>query len=271
MPHNHLANNGGCPVCYQNRQRTSKDEYKRKANIKHKNKYEYDLSNFINGKSYIRIKCPKHGWFPQKAESHLQGHGCPECQYEHLHTINADTYEDFVKKSRTVHGYFYNYDKVIYCNSKTPVIINCPIHGDFLQTPSDHLNGCGCPQCHSSHLEQHVENILKESSLKYKSQKTFKWLKNEKTGRNLYLDFYLPNKKIAIECQGEQHFKYAPFFHHDNKSFQIQKERDAKKRILCKEHGITLLYFAHNKDYIKNVDYKVITDINELIEQIKSA
>jgi hypothetical protein len=38
---------------------------------------------------------------------------------------------ELVEKCRNVHGDKYNYDKVIYKNLFTPIIITCPIHGDF--------------------------------------------------------------------------------------------------------------------------------------------
>ena len=44
---------------------------------------------------------------------------------------------EFVKKARLVHGEKFIYDKTDLNNrdSKGRVIITCPIHGDFLQTP----------------------------------------------------------------------------------------------------------------------------------------
>lgn len=57
------------------------------------------------------------------------------------------TTEQFIEDARKVHGNKYNYDKVKYENNKTKVIITCPEHGDFLQTPNKHLLGKGCPQC----------------------------------------------------------------------------------------------------------------------------
>ena len=30
---------------------------------------------------------------------------------------------------------------------KEKVIIICPIHGEFLQSPDGHLRGQGCPEC----------------------------------------------------------------------------------------------------------------------------
>ena len=45
------------------------------------------------------------------------------------------------------HSSFYSYDNVEYKNSNTKVLITCPVHGDFSQTPHDHLSGSGCPKC----------------------------------------------------------------------------------------------------------------------------
>lgn len=53
----------------------------------------------------------------------------------------------FIEKANKVHNDFYNYDKTEYENSKQKVIITCPIHGDFEQTPNKHLMGQGCPKC----------------------------------------------------------------------------------------------------------------------------
>ena len=41
----------------------------------------------------------------------------------------------------------YDYSKVNYINAREKVCIICKIHGDFLQSPNDHLNGCGCQKC----------------------------------------------------------------------------------------------------------------------------
>ena len=57
------------------------------------------------------------------------------------------TTEEFIKKAREEHGDRYDYSKVEYVNSTTKVCIICKEHGDFLQQPSNHLHGIGCPQC----------------------------------------------------------------------------------------------------------------------------
>lgn len=55
---------------------------------------------------------------------------------------------DFIEKARKVHGDKYDYSKVEYINNKTKVCIICPIHGEFWQTPSVHVNNkSNCPKC----------------------------------------------------------------------------------------------------------------------------
>lgn len=53
----------------------------------------------------------------------------------------------FVNKSKSIHGDKYDYDKVVYENNKKDIIITCPIHGDFNQSPNNHLSGKGCISC----------------------------------------------------------------------------------------------------------------------------
>lgn len=55
--------------------------------------------------------------------------------------------EEFIDKARGVHGGKYDYSKVVYVKSKLKVPIICMIHGDFAQTPCNHLKGAGCPCC----------------------------------------------------------------------------------------------------------------------------
>ena len=53
----------------------------------------------------------------------------------------------FKQKSIEKHGDKYNYDKSIYYKYHEKLIITCLTHGDFLQSPSKHLFGRGCPKC----------------------------------------------------------------------------------------------------------------------------
>lgn len=57
------------------------------------------------------------------------------------------TKDEFVSRARKLHGDKYDYSKVVYVNARNHVDIICKEHGDFLQTPSGHLKGYGCPIC----------------------------------------------------------------------------------------------------------------------------
>lgn len=59
----------------------------------------------------------------------------------------VDKNKVFKIKSRKVHGDKYDYSKVKYVDSYTKVIVVCPMHGEFCQTPSNHLLGSGCYGC----------------------------------------------------------------------------------------------------------------------------
>lgn len=60
--------------------------------------------------------------------------------------VNKNTY--FANQAKEIHGDKYDYSKGNYVNDSTNIIINCPIHGDFKQTPDKHIRSKqGCPEC----------------------------------------------------------------------------------------------------------------------------
>lgn len=66
-------------------------------------------------------------------------------------------------------------------------------------------------------------------------------LKNPETGHNLELDMYNEVLKIAIEYNGEQHYKYPSFFIKTEAAFIQQIRRDDYKKKMCKYVGIRLI------------------------------
>ena len=67
------------------------------------------------------------------------------------------------------------------------------------------------------------------------------FLKNPKTKKNLEIDCYNSELKIGLEYNGQQHYKYTPFFHKKKSNFFSQVFRDDWKRKKCGELGITLI------------------------------
>lgn len=54
----------------------------------------------------------------------------------------------------------------------------------------------------------------------------------------LYLDFYLPLKKLCVEVHGEQHYRFVPFYHSNVLSFLKSQKRDKSKEEWCELNGI---------------------------------
>jgi hypothetical protein len=68
-----------------------------------------------------------------------------------------------------------------------------------------------------------------------------KWL-----GRQ-HLDIWIPSKAVAIEYNGEQHFRAVGFFGGED-AFQKAQERDARKRDLCRKNKLHLIEIAYDQD-----------------------
>ena len=171
------------------------------------------------------------------------------------------TTESFIAKAREVHGEKYDYAKVEYKNAYTKVCIICPEHGEFWQKPNGHLQGYGCPSCSSSKLESIIRDLLTINKIEFEEQKQFEWLVDK--GR-LRLDFFLPERNVAVECQGCQHFESYDFFGGDE-GFETNIRRDSTKRKLCHAHGVEILYFSNlGIDY----PYQVFEDKEDLLRAI---
>lgn len=125
------------------------EEFIEEAIKVHGNKYDYSLVDYRGAAIPVTIICPIHGKFQQRAAVHINGSGCKKCFYEQKATIETKGTKTFIAQSKEMYGNKYNYSKVEYVNSHTPVIITCLKHGDFRQRPADHLQGHGCPLCSS--------------------------------------------------------------------------------------------------------------------------
>lgn len=58
------------------------------------------------------------------------------------------TTEEFIHKCKLTHGDRYMYDKTVYINSHTKVIVTCAKHGDFETMAHSHANGNNCHKCY---------------------------------------------------------------------------------------------------------------------------
>lgn len=246
----------GCPECGKERIRESRsmtqEEWIERANQIHNYKYDYSKTNYKGAKENVIIICPIHGEFLQNANNHIrEDHpsDCPKCAKENQKRLISSNSKEFIEKARQVHGDKYDYSKVEYINAHVPVIIICPKHGEFLQAPCHHLEGSGCPNCKTSKGEDKISNFLNNYTIKYIPQYTIRIDKSIRERGLARIDFYLPEYNAFIEYNGEQHYKYIPYFHTGGiVDFEKQQARDKFIRNYCKENKIQLLEIKYNED-----------------------
>jgi hypothetical protein len=232
----------GCKKCGYNINKTlTLIEFIEKAKQVHGNKYNYSKTVYIKYHLKIKIICPIHGEFEQTPHRHLKGSGCNQCHIDKK-TFSKD---EFVNLSNKIHNNKYDYSKFIYKNIRTEGIIICPIHGEILQKPQNHLRSCGCPKCGNNYSkgEEQIEKWLTYHNINYNTQHTFINCKNVLL---LPFDFFLTDYNICIEFDGIHH--YEPIHH--MKNFINVIKRDDIKTKFCLDNNIKLIripYWDFNK------------------------
>ena len=119
--------------------------------------------------------------------------------------MNSIKNEKFIAKAETVHGIKYDYSKINYINAKTKIIICCKDHGDFEQTPSNHLSGYNCQKCANNGKmtkEQYVIRATIAHNNKYDYSR---------------VDYVNIDTKITIICKEHGEFQQIPDFHLNRK------------------------------------------------------
>ena len=209
--------------------RKSNDEFIGEAQSFHHNRYDYSKVEYANNKTKVCIICPEHGEFWQTPSDHLNGKGCPQC----AGNVRCDK-DTFIEKAKHTHNDRYDYSKVEYVNAHTKVCIICPEHGEFWQTPNNHLNGNGCPLCKNRKigdgLRDTVEDFTKKSNEIHDITDCLKALSPQQ--RNREIDVYIPSLNLGIEYNG---------LHWHSERLGKDKNYHLDKLNKCNEQGIKLI------------------------------
>lgn len=117
---------------------------------------------------------------------------------------------------------------------------------------------CGCIV---SKGENKINQLLRENSIRYQTQKTFEDCVNPHTNTKLRFDFYLPDYNCCIEYDGEQHYKTKVSSHSyfTEEALSKIKYRDKIKDNYCLSRSIRLIripYIEYN-----NLTFPYIQDI----------
>lgn len=237
-----------CPLCEREssiRQISlSQEQFVSRAMTKNPNG-DYSNSVYNGWDNYVVVKCTIHGGEYLIKPSVLLDErlstiiGCPICKRDHIDHMKRKPVEQLKAEFNLKHDNKYQYPFADFKNNKDSIPIVCPIHGEFLQRITSHLNGCGCPKCSSSYGERKIRSYLIANDIPFSEQYTTDACK---LIRNLPFDFIITTKDgiLLVEYNGVQH--YQPVAHFGGESYfkQIQS-RDAIKRKYCADNNIALL------------------------------
>jgi len=144
----------------------------------------------------------------------------------------------------------------------TKLRLMCNIHGCVWETTTarNFINGNslnGCPECCNSLNKSETEcyEIINNLGIipDLKRQKTISVFDDQLgINRNLRIDFFSVNLNLAIEFDGEPHYRFVKRFHENKDGYLDQIRRDELKNKYCEENGIKLLRITY-KERKKNI------------------
>lgn len=164
---------------------------------------------------------------------------------------------EFIARSKTIHNNKYGYSKAIYRNNGTKLVITCPVHGDFEQTPNQHLKGRGCRLCaidaNRTHRTKTTASFISEAAIKHNNKYTY--------ASTTYVNNRIP---IIITCAKHGNFKQSPSSHLAGQGCpkcanELKRTRNTKQAATFIKEATSI----HNGKYtydsvlIKNVKTKV--------------
>lgn len=207
--------NGGCKRCGdiikgENRRYTKEEIIKMSIDV-HGDTYDYSKIEYEDGIIH-NIECIEHGLFSQLKHIHvnLKG-GCKKCGDTLRGENRKYTKEEITQLAIDVHGDTYNYSKLEYNGIHNNVTILCKVHGEFLQTPSNHIRGSGCLKCGTERTSERLK-FTKEFVIE-KAREVHGYKYDYSNSEYINIDM-----KIIIVCKTHGEFKQSPYCHINNKN-----------------------------------------------------
>lgn len=227
-------------------------------------KGELLTNKYVDNKQVLSVKCLKCRaiWNPRLHDI-LRGYWCPSCAGVKRLTI-SDAHLEAEK----------NGGKCIskkYINNRTKMKWQCK-HGHIWEAKLNHIrnHNSWCPECKRRNKSQRIlQGIIEAIFCNYTVESNFTefgWLYNPKTKRKQEIDIWVPNIKLAIEYDGEQHFVPMRFGTKSEMMKRLDRirARDKRKNLLMKRHKNDVNHFIRI-NYTERLTYENIKNI--LIER----
>jgi hypothetical protein len=195
----HINHGQGCPIC-SNSIPVTYEKFIERSTIKHNGKFDYSLVNRDNFSlnSLIKIICPIHGVFEQRANAHISGNGCKYCGKE---VLKKDK-EYFIKIWNGIFNNKYDYSLVDKVKRRTKITVICPIHGPFNIRVDQHSSGSGCKKCANESLRLTNDEFIKKCNIKHDNE--YDYSKTQ----------YITGKdEVTVTCPTHGDFKLLACYH----------------------------------------------------------
>lgn len=205
----------GCPICAKENMSTAltktEPNYIDVLRTRYGDKFDYSKVVYKNTRTKVTIICKEHGEFdfiPNKLPRLI--HACPMCAHIEQGKKSKLGTAEFIKRASKRHGGFYSYEKSVYDDSSSPITITCPVHGDFEQVPTQHINGSGCAKCgREKAVENKFSTMFDSRKKKFIDTSTKKY-----NGKYLYSDFVKQKMPVEIFCTDcNEYFFETPYKH----------------------------------------------------------
>lgn len=122
--------------------------------------------------------------------------------------------------------------------------------------PKKHSRARTKPVAKNDHVsswgERAVKSVLTRMGIEFVEEKQFPGMESPLSGVSLSLDFYIRDRKIAIEYDGKHHFRLLP----GEAPHELERRRlnDLSKDLFCKQRGIKLIRIKYTqKRYIREI------------------
>ena len=272
LANNHARGNYGCDKCRYERtgdsSRKTTVDYILEAKSIHGLDFDYSETEYSGRYKPIIVTCNIcNTTFNPLALVHLRGEGsCPGCRYVKAAESRKIPMNEIIEMCIEIHHGRYEYPWIVenYKGMNYIMPIICKEHGEFHQTPSKHYyREQGCSKC-TKKTQTKLYDIIKQ--IFPKSQVIFDYkhpkLRFKESNYPMEIDIWIPEKKLGIEYQGEQHFMEHWSYKYSARKPQLQniQSRDEEKRMACKEHNILLIEIDYTWD-------RTIESVKKILEQ----
>ena len=251
-------NGQGCKKCrnesVRNRFLETKQDFLNGLSQEKKQNLDFSDFVYINDKTKGIVKCVKHQYIFSTTPSTIKKskYCCHKCAKESQQNQVKNSKQDFIKLSLEKHGDKFEYDSVpeIF-GSHDYIQIKCKeCNNYFWRLAYSHCNiGHSCPKCGCSKIHKNLEKFLSENNIKFERN-------NRSILEGKELDIFIPEKNLAIECNGN-------YWHSEeilqNNLYHLEKTQQ------CENKNIKLLHFFEDEILFKKeiVESIIIQKIKE--------